>query len=437
MLSPVSLDSLVPSEPTRRRIAVVGAGVAGLTAAWLLAPAHQVVLFEQEARLGGHTHTIVLPDGPDAGTAIDTGFIVFNEPNYPMFGRLLARLEVASQPSDMSFSFHRVGDGFHYAGTGLDGLFSHRRNLLSPAFYRLLGELQGFNARARRDLAAGVLGDRTIGEYVASLGLSDPFRDAYLAPMASAIWSMPPRESLDYPAAAFLRFFEQHGLLRLTGAPRWRTIVGGSQTYVRALLAQFTGAGGAVRSGAPVTAVRRDDDGVEVATAASRERFDDVVIATHADQALALLADPTPDERRLLGAWRYTTNRAVLHSDPSVLPPRRRAWAAWNYEEEPARSGLAPVCVTYWMNRLQRLETERTWCVTLNRQAPVDEARVVARMTYSHPRYDRAALASQAELPGLNGVRRTYYCGSYFRYGFHEDAVASAAEVGRAFGAML
>jgi len=420
----------------RLRIAVIGGGVAGLTAAWLLAPRHDVVLYEKNPRPGGHTYTVVLPDGPDAGTPVDTGFIVFNPRNYPTFVRLLERLGVASQASDMSFSYHRARDGFHYAGTGLNGLFSRRRSLGSPAFLRMLGDLVRFNGRARADLRAGRLGGVSIGDYVRGLRLSDGFRDWYLAPMASAIWSTCTAEVLAFPATAFLQFFENHGLLQLSGAPRWRTVTGGSHAYVKALLAQFGHDGGEVRLGAPVRAVRRDEHGA-IVTAGRAERYDRVVIAAHADEALAMLEDPSADERRLLGAWRYTVNRAVLHSDASVLPPRRRAWAAWNYEEEPAKSGLAPVCVTYWMNRLQRLKTKQTWCVTLNRQTPIDERAVVERITWMHPYYDARALATQAELPSLNGVRHTYYCGSYFRYGFHEDAVASAAAVGQALGATL
>lgn len=410
----------------------MGGGVAGLTAAHLLGPLHDVTLFEQEDRAGGHTHTVTVPDGPDAGTPIDTGFIVFNDRNYPTFRRLLARLGVKIQDSDMSFSYHRVRDGFHYAGTSLDGLFSRRANLVSPRFLGMLGDLARFNRTARRDLEAGAFGERTLGEYVRDLGLGAGLTDWYLAPMAAAIWSTPADEVMAYPAQSFARFFDNHGLLKFTGAPQWQTVVGGSHNYVRALLAAFPGN---VRLGAKVRSIARGPAGVRLATSDGESaEFDRAVVATHADQALALLDDPTPDERRLLGAWRYTVNHAVLHSDASVLPPARRAWASWNYEEDP---GSRAVCVTYAMNRLQRLRARETWCVTLNRSRAVDPRRVVREMTYTHPYYDRAAIASQAGLPGLNGARHTYYCGSYFGWGFHEDAVASAAQVGRAFGAAL
>ena len=410
----------------------MGGGVAGLTAAHLLGPLHDVTLFEQEDRAGGHTHTVTVPHGPDAGTPIDTGFIVFNDRNYPTFRRLLARLGVRIQDSDMSFSYHRVRDGFHYAGTSLDGLFSRRANLVSPRFIGMLGDLARFNRTARRDLEAGAFGERTLGEYVRDLGLGAGLTDWYLAPMAAAIWSTPADEVMAYPAQSFARFFDNHGLLKFTGAPQWQTVVGGSHNYVRALLAAFPGN---VRLGAKVRSIARGPAGVRLATSDGESaEFDRAVVATHADQALALLDDPTPDERRLLGAWRYTVNHAVLHSDASVLPPARRAWASWNYEEDP---GSRAVCVTYAMNRLQRLRARETWCVTLNRSRAVDPRRVVREMTYTHPYYDRAAIASQAGRPGLNGVRPTYYCGSYFGWGFHEDAVASAAQVGRTFGATL
>ncbi len=412
--------------------------MAGLTAAWLLAPRHDVVLYEKDTRPGGHTRTVIVPAGPDAGTPIDTGFIVFNPQNYPMFGRLLERLEVSSQASDMSFSYHRVRDGFHWAGNGLDGLFARRRSLVSLAHLRMIGDLLRFNQRARSDLRAGRLAGVSIDDYVRELRLSAGFRDCYLAPMAAAIWSTRPAEVLAFPAAAFLRFFENHGLLQLVGAPAWRTITGGSAVYVEALLARFGADGGVLRLGEAVHSVRRDAQGVLV-TAGESERFDRVVIAAHADEALGMLESPTSDERRLLGAWRYTTNHSVLHADTTVLPPHRRAWASWNYEEEETRSGPAPapVCVTYWMNRLQRLRTRNDWCVTLNRRTPVDERTVVDRARWMHPCFDARSLATQAELPQLNGVLNTYYCGSYFRYGFHEDAVVSAAAVGAAFGGAL
>jgi predicted NAD/FAD-binding protein len=430
--NPVQYD---PPPPTRRRVAVVGAGVSGLTAAWLLQHRHEVTLYEREARLGGHTHTVVIPDGPDAGTPVDTGFIVMNERNYPLLTRLLARLGIATQPSDMSFSFHDEATGFHYAGTGFAGLAGGGRNLVSPAFGRLLVDILRFHRRARRDLARGLDPAQSIGDYVDRLRVSRAFAERYLEPMGAAIWSASRAALREFPAEAFLRFFDNHGLLSLTGAPRWRTIAGGSHAYVAAMMRGFRGT---VRRGAPVTRVRRAPDGPEVATADGRlERHDAIVIATHADEALALLADPSPDERRLLGAWRYSVNHTVLHTDPVVLPPTRAAWASWNYVRERGAGDRRPVSVTYFMDRLQRLRTRERYCVTLNRARPVAAGRVVREMTYTHPVFDAPALASQAELPRLNGTRATWYCGAHFGWGFHEDGVRSGAAAAAALGTPL
>ena len=420
----------------RLRIAVVGAGVAGLTAAYLLDRDHEVTLLERNDYPGGHTHTVVLDRGPDAGLAVDTGFIVMNLRNYPLFARLLAHLGVRLQDSDMSFSYHCERTGFHYAGTGLDGLFAQRRNLASPAFWRLLLDIPRFNRRVRADLAAGRLADLDLGEYVDGLGLSRDFGERYLYAMAAAIWSSPAAEIRRFPAESFARFFDNHGLLSLAEASTWKTVAGGSRTYVEAMLRRFRGR---VRLGEPVHEVRRSSAGVTVATAAGAERFDQVVLAAHADEALALLADPSPEERRLLVAWTYSRNRTVLHSDASVLPPRR-AWASWNYAREAAgtggggAAGVAPVSLTYHMNRLQRLATATPYCVTLNRVAPIAAPLVVREMIYTHPRYTRAALASQGELRRRNGAGRTWFCGSYFGYGFHEDAVRAGVEAARGLG---
>jgi len=418
--------------PPGQRIAVVGSGVAGLVAAWMLDRVHDVTLFEAEDYPGGHTHTITIERGPDAGTPVDTGFIVMNLRNYPVLTRLLERLEVRLQPSTMTFGFHCERTGFQYAGTGLPGLFAQPGNLVRPSFHRLLGDIVRFGRRAKRDLAAGATAGLTLGDYVAGLGLSARFRRDYLEPMGAAIWSAPPGAIAGFPAESFLRFFENHGLLTLTDLPQWQAVAGGSHTYVKRMLAGFRGR---VRLRAPVRQVRRADDAVEVtAEGAGAERFDQVVIATHADQALRLLADPSPDEQRLLGPWQYSRNHTLLHTDVRVLPPSRAAWAAWNYTREAVTGADDVVSVTYDMNRLQRLRTRERYCVTLNRRGPVDPARVIAEMTYTHPLYGFASLATQAELPALNGRRRTWFCGGYFGYGFHEDAARSGLHVARGFG---
>jgi predicted NAD/FAD-binding protein len=418
----------------RQQVAVVGSGVAGLTAAHLLSASHDVTLIEAGPRAGGHTNTVTIPDGPDAGLPVDTGFIVMNERNYPLFTALLRELRVETQASDMTFGYHDERTGLQYAGTGLAGLFARRRQLVDPSFLGLLGDIGRFNAATRGALHAGQLAGVTLAEHVASLRLGARLHEAYLYPMAAAIWSAPLAGVGAFPAESFARFFDNHGLLTLRDAPQWRTVAGGSQSYVRALLARFPGT---LRLATPVASIQRRADGVTVAMRSGELlRCDHVVLATHADQALALLARPTPDECRLLGSWRYAINRTVLHCDPSVLPPRRAAWASWNYAREAGAGDDAPVSVTYHMNRLQRLKATREWCVTLNRRAPIDERRVVATFDYAHPQYDFPALASQAALPSLQGVQRTWYCGSYFGFGFHEDAVRSAHDAVRAFGAV-
>ena len=405
------------------KIAVIGGGVAGIVAAYLLQNDHQVTLFEQHDYLGGHTHTVTIEEGPDAGTGVDTGFIVFNEATYPLFIAFLDQLGVASRATEMSFGFHCRETGFTYAGNNLNGVFSQRANLVSPRFWRFLLEIGRFCRQAEADLAGDAdLG--TLADYLARHRFQPFMADHYLAPMAAAIWSTPAGRVTAFPARSFLRFFKNHGLLDLRHRPRWRTVSGGSHSYVRAFRDRFRGA---IRLDSPVQQVRRADDGVELAFAdRSAERFDAVVVAAHADQALRLLADPSADESRLLGAWRYELNTTVLHTDTSVLPPVERAWACWNFRRERGDQGERPVYVTYSMNLLQGLATRRHYLVTLNRPGGYDEGQVLARMDYHHPLYTDASMATQAALPSLNGVRRTWFCGSYFGYGFHEDAVRSA-----------
>ncbi|MBP7516221.1 MAG: FAD-dependent oxidoreductase [Desulfobulbus sp.] len=405
------------------KIAVIGGGVAGIVAAHLLQNDHQVTLFEQHDYLGGHTHTVTIEEGPDAGTGVDTGFIVFNEATYPLFIAFLDQLGVASRATEMSFGFHCRETGFTYAGNNLNGVFSQRANLVSPRFWRFLLEIGRFCRQAEADLAGDAdLG--TLADYLARHRFQPFMADHYLAPMAAAIWSTPAGRVTAFPARSFLRFFKNHGLLDLRHRPRWRTVSGGSHSYVRAFCDRFRGA---IRLDSPVQQVRRADDGVELAFAdRSAERFDAVVVAAHADQALRLLADPSADESRLLGAWRYELNTTVLHTDTSVLPPVERAWACWNFRRERGDQGERPVYVTYSMNLLQGLATRRHYLVTLNRPGGYDEGQVLARMDYHHPLYTDASMATQAALPSLNGVRRTWFCGSYFGYGFHEDAVRSA-----------
>jgi predicted NAD/FAD-binding protein len=406
-------------------VAVIGGGVAGIVAAHLLQKTHRVTLIEQGDYLGGHTHTVTIPDGPDAGTPVDTGFIVFNEATYPHFIGFLAELRVPSRPTEMSFGFHCLETGFVYAGNDLNGLFSQRINLLRPRFYRFLFDIGRFCRQGKVDVETQQeLG--SLEEYVRRHHFLPFMVDNYLKPMAAAIWSTPTAEVTAFPARAFLLFFRNHGLLDLWNRPAWRTVTGGSSSYVKAFKASFTGT---VHLNTKIQRIFRTDGGVQVQFADQHhEAFDRVVLATHADQSLRLLGDPTPEETRLLGPWQYEENHTVLHTDLSVLPPMRRAWSCWNFRREDSSSTPQPAYVTYAMNLLQGLTTSKQYLVTLNRPSAYDEKQVFSRMVYHHPTYTNASMAAQTSLPILNGVRNTWFCGSYFGYGFHEDAVRSSCQ---------
>jgi len=416
------------------RIAVIGGGVSGIVAAWLLQKEHQVTLFEANTYLGGHTHTVVLRDGPDAGTPVDTGFIVLNDRTYPEFRKFLAALEISTRNTAMSFSFYDQVKGLVYSGSGLNGLFTQRRNIARPSFWRMLIGMMHFFGESKEALAKNTVPDVPLGEYLEGRYPRETIDD-YILPMASSIWSASPREMDSFPALSFLRFFHNHGLLGISGRPQWMTVAGGSHSYVRAFENSFPGD---IRLGDPVQGIGRNDAGVRIITRKGEALdFDKVVIAVHADDALKLLDEPSPDEKRLLAPWRYQPNNTVLHSDTSALPPARRAWSCWNYCREHSDDGNFPVSVCYSMNLLQGLKTARHYCVSLNRQTPLREDSVIARMIYRHPLYTFESVRTQEELPGLNGRLNTWFCGSYFGYGFHEDAVKSANQVGRDFGSTL
>jgi predicted NAD/FAD-binding protein len=417
------------------RVVVVGSGVAGLTAAYLLQQKHRVTLLEKNTYAGGHSNTVVLPDGPDAGTAIDTGFIVCNDQTYPLFLRLLARLGCPTQPSEMSFGFHSEVTGLQYAGTGWRGLFASPRNAVNPRYLAMLAEIIRFSSRARADLAAGLLRGRTIGDYLAWRGFSEHVTRSYIVPMAAAIWSATQRSIRDFPAEALIRFWANHGLLSLRNRPNWMTVAGGSHRYVKTLLSQLQMP---CRLGAAIAHIRREHNGAVLTMRdGTEERYDAVVLAAHADEALRLLADPSEAERRLLGAWSYQENRTLLHTDESVMPSNRHAWASWNHVQRRGGSDDDPVAVSYHMNRLQNLSAQRSYFVTLNNGHSVRREHVLREILYTHPVYTFEAMATQDALPQLNGVRRTFFCGSYFGYGFHEDAVRSAVEVARRLGTDL
>ncbi|TCR63054.1 hypothetical protein EV560_109148 [Bosea sp. BK604] len=410
------------------RIAVIGAGISGLSAAWLLGQGHEVVLFEAAPRLGGHANTVRIA-GDDGETPVDTGFIVYNEATYPNFVALMEHLRVATQPTEMSFAVSLDQGRLEYSGTGVAGLFAQRSNLVRPRFWSMLQDIIRFYRTASRDALAGGAANLSLGDYIAAGGYGAAFRDDHLLPMAAAIWSAPCAEILSYPAAAFLRFHHNHGLLQLTDRPVWRTVTGGSSVYVQRLRSAFSGE---VRAGSPVRQVQRAANGVTLMGEGWNETFDHVVFATHADQTLAMLADPARAETEALGAFRYNRNRAVLHGDEALMPRRRRAWASWNHLGDLSRPDAC--AVTYWMNRLQGLPHERPFFVTLN---PPDRLRadsILHEEIYEHPLFDAAALAAQERLWALQGARRSWFCGAYFGSGFHEDGLQAGLAVGEALG---
>lgn len=414
----------------RLRIAVIGGGISGLSAAWLLGQAHEIVLFEAAPRLGGHANTVMRRGTDGRDTPIDTGFIVYNESTYPNFVALMRHLGVATQATEMSFAVSLDGGRLEYAGTSLYGLFAQPSNLFSPRFWSMLQDISRFYREATKDAQAAPMSAVSLGDYLAAGGYGAAFCDDHLLPMAAAIWSAPCAEILSYPAAAFLRFHHNHGLLRLTDRPVWRTVSGGSAAYVEKLTGAFSGE---VRNGTPVRQVRRSPNEVTLSGDGWSERFDQVVFASHADQTLSLLGDPSASESALLGAFRYSRNRAVLHGDAALMPKRKRAWASWNHLGDRARPEEA-CAVTYWMNRLQDLSDERPFFLTLNPPASLRGDTIMHEQTYEHPLFDAAALAAQAKLWSLQGMRRSWFCGAHFGAGFHEDGLQSGLAVAEALG---
>ncbi len=410
------------------RIAVVGSGIAGLASAWLLSQAHEVVMFEAEDYLGGHTHT---HDVEQAGQRyrVDTGFIVHNPAHYPLLTRLFDALGVATQPTTMSFSVHDARTGLEYNATSLDGLFCQRRNLFSPRFLGMVRDLLRFYRQAPQLLRGDGPGP-TLGDWLEDNGYGVAFRDLHLVPMASALWSSPPQQILQFPVRYLVQFMANHQMLQVSGRPEWRVVRGGSSTYVAALRARWQVH---ERLRCPVRAIHRDGHGVLVdSRIANGERFDQVVLACHSDQALALLADASADERDILGAIPYQRNEVVLHTDARLLPTQRKAWAAWN-AHVPAEPD-APCTVSYCMNLLQGIRSPEPFVVTLNRSAAIDPAKVLRRLTYHHPVYTPLSVVAQRRRAQIQGVKRTWFAGAYWGWGFHEDGMRSAVEVARALG---
>jgi uncharacterized protein len=413
------------------RIAVVGTGISGLAAAWLLSRHHEVHVFERDRRIGGHTHTVPVtgPDGDEV--PVDTGFIVYNEVTYPLLVRLFDELGVATQPSDMSWSLRCERCDLEYAGDGR-GVFAQPRRAADPAHLRMLADLARFNRLGRR-LADDPRSDHLpLGRFLHAAGFGHGFRQHYLLPMAGAIWSSGTGQMEDVPLGTLLRFFANHGLLGVSTHHPWRTVVGGSSAYLPALTAPFADR---IHRGDEVVALRRDRDGVTLRRASgAADRFDVSVVATHADEALGLLEDPTRDEKELLGAWGYSVNDTWLHHDTSLLPRSRRAWASWNYLLDDCTRPTRQVSLSYHMNRLQSLSGPREHIVTLNPSRPPREGTRSRRMTYTHPTYTPEAVATHDRLDELNGRQRTYYAGAYQRHGFHEDGLWSAVRVAARLG---
>ena len=412
------------------RIAIIGSGIAGLVAAYHLSRDHDITVFEANDYIGGHTHTHDITFG-DHTFAVDTGFIVFNDWTYPNFIALMKELGVDTQPTTMSFSVRCERTGLEYNGTSLNGLFAQRGNLVSPRFWAMLREIFRFNRDVKRILAGkGFDEHQTLAEFLAQHRYSQTMMQQYLVPMGAAIWSASPQRFEQFPIRFLASFLNNHGMLNVWNRPQWRTIRGGSKQYIAPLTQRFADR---IRLSCPALGARRYPTHVDVRSPAGVEAFDHVVFACHSNQTLAILDDPTPEERDTLGALPYQLNEAVLHTDTSLLPRSRRAWAAWNYHipREPGEH----VAVTYNMNLLQNLDAPETFCVTLNQTDRIDPARILRRMRYAHPTYDAGQARAHANFDRINHCHRTSYCGAYWGFGFHEDGVKSGLRVAQAFNA--
>ncbi|TVR96737.1 MAG: FAD-dependent oxidoreductase [Rhodospirillales bacterium] len=413
-------------------IAVIGTGVAGMSAAWLLSGRHQVTVYEREGWIGGHSNTVEAP-APYGSIPVDTGFIVYNERNYPNLVALFDHLGVPTRPSDMSFAASIDDGDLEYSGTGIGGMLAQKRNLIRPRFWRMVRDIFRFYRHGLRLLDRGVEADSvTLGAFLDDERYSHSFVYNHLLPMAAAIWSTAVVDMRDHPASAFIRFCANHGLMQMNERPQWRTVSGGSREYVRRLTARYRDR---VRLGSGVRAVSRVDGQVLVTDDfGTQASYDHVVIAAHADQALTMLADPDADERAVLGAFRYARNHAVLHRDAALMPKRRKVWSSWNYLSRRRDDGSSAVCVTYWMNRLQGLDPAVPLFVTLNANRPPRPESVIATFDYDHPMFNLDAMTAQRRLWSLQGRRNTWFCGSYFGAGFHEDALQAGLAVAEALG---
>lgn len=412
-----------------RHIAVIGAGITGMAAAWMLAPFQRVTLIEAAPRLGGHARTVMA--GKRGDQPVDTGFIVFNHANYPNLTAMFDALNVPTVKSSMSFGASFDGGACEYNLNSLDSIFATRRNIADPRFLRMIRDIVHFNKNAKRAATDPAM---TIGQLMDRLGVGKWFRERYIQPFSGAIWSTPKSQIMNFPAAAMVRFFENHALLGYSGQHQWYTVQGGSIEYVRRLEADLRVRGVDIRLGAPVAGVRRNPNGAEVRiTGGDWEAFDDVIFATHSDDTLAMLSDATEAERANLGAVAYQDNFAVLHADASVMPKRKKCWASWTYTEHSA-ADREKIALSYWMNSLQPIPEDDLHIVTLNPTRPIDEALIYDTHTFRHPVFDLGALAAQDRIRATNGTANTWFCGAWMKNGFHEDGFASAVDVVTSMG---
>ena len=415
------------------KIAIIGSGISGLTCAYMLNKKHDITIFEKNDYIGGHTHTHEIEHNGIKWN-VDSGFIVYNERTYPNFINILDKLGVKRQLTRMGFSIKSEKNDLEYAGHSLNGLFAQRSNLVRPSFIRMLRSMWRFNSEARADLK-GLDSETTLGDYLKSNGYPEEFIQHFIVPIGAAIWSTVPHHMMDMPAIFFIRFFENHGLLQIVDRPNWWVITGGSKRYVEKMVDGFENK---IRLSSPVKNVKREDGSITVqfgANSLESENFDSVIFATHSNQSLAMLDSPTKEEVEILSAIKYQKNDALLHYDDSILPKRKNAWSSWNYllDEDQSKA----VALTYNMNILQSLKSDRTFCVSLNSGNLVDESKVIKELSYDHPLFTLSSVWAQSRKHEINGKNNTYYCGAYWRNGFHEDGVVSALDVCKDFGEFL
>ena len=416
----------------KQRIAIIGSGISGLTTAYLLHKSHEITLFEANDYIGGHTHTVKVAQG-EQSYDIDTGFIVCNDRNYPNFLKLMDKLNVAMQPTEMSFSVRNNPLGLEYNGHNLNTLFSQRRNLLRPKFYRLIRDILYFNEAAKKAIEEGVAENITLDTFVNQQSLSDIFKNNYLLPMAAAIWSCSMEQAGEFPLQFFLKFFLNHGLLDIKNRPQWYAVKGGSKAYIDPMTSGFKDQ---IRLSTPVNSVVRDDSWIEVNHATGKETFDQLVFACHSDQALDLLKNASIEEKAILGELLYQQNDVILHSDASLMPKKSLSWASWNFlagEQE----HNDPTLVTYCMNILQGIASDQPFLVSLNARHKIDPEKIIGEYDYTHPVYSVAGMKAQSRRNEISGVGRIHYCGAYWYNGFHEDGVRSALDIGEKFGVSL